>query len=455
MKLAACSGMKTVHRSLEGLKERLPSLSLAQRLGRVTQVRGLVLESEGPDVALGDIVEIFAGSGTVPAEVVGFSQGRMALMPLAELPAVRPGCQVLASGMRTQLPLGEGLMGRVIDGLGRPLDDKGPIQAKRWERLRQLPPHPLKRRRIDRVFSTGVRAIDLFAPMGCGQRMGIFSGSGVGKSTLLGMIARGAQAEVNVIALIGERGRELREFIEEELGPEGLAKSVVVVATSDQMAPLRIRAARLATRIAESFRDAGQDVLLLMDSVTRFAMAQREIGLAIGEPPTSRGYTPSVFSMLPKMLERSGMGETGSITAFYTVLVEGDDLNEPITDTVRGILDGHIVLERSLASSNHYPAISVLDSLSRLSTQLMTRAQGQLIAQARDLLSLYRNNEDLIQIGAVAAGVNAQLDRAIELTPKLNALLRQASHALYPAEQSWKQLHALLQPGQDELTTKK
>lgn len=436
----------TIRQALEGLRDKLPRMPLAQRLGRVTRVRGLILESDGPDVSLGDIVSVFPqeGDAPVPAEVVGFAQGRIALMPLEELVQVRPNSQVVASELSTQIPLGEALIGRVVDGLGRPLDGKGPIHTKRWERLRQLPPHPLKRQRIDSVFSTGVRALDLFTPMGRGQRLGIFSGSGVGKSTLLGMIARGGQADVNVIALIGERGRELRDFIEEELGPEGLAKSVVVVATSDQMAPLRIRAARLATRIAESFRDAGQDVLLLMDSVTRFAMAQREIGLAVGEPPTSRGYTPSVFSMLPKLLERSGMGEHGSITALYTVLVEGDDLNEPITDAVRGILDGHIVLDRTLAGANHYPAIDVLQSLSRLSSVLMTREQSALIAQARDALALYKKNEDLIQIGAVSPGLNKDLDHAIALYPKLIALLRQDSQALLPASESWLQLKGAL-----------
>ena len=367
-------------------------------------------------------------------------------MPLGNMPRLRPGSEVVAAGTGADVPTGSALCGRVLDGLGNPIDGLGPIVSSRRRPLRAAAPDPLKRRRIREPFATGVRAVDLFTPVGRGQRMGIFAGSGVGKSTLLGMMARNAASDVNVIALIGERGRELRDFIEGDLGPAGLARSVIVCATSDQPAPLRLRAALLATAIAEEFRDAGREVLFMMDSVTRFAMAQREIGLAVGEPPSSRGYTPSVFAILPQLLERTGAAEHGTITAFYTVLVEGDDMNEPVTDAVRGILDGHLVLSRALATANRFPAIDVLESLSRLVRDLSTAEELAVASEARDLLALYRKNEDLITLGSYTAGTNQRLDRAIALNDPLTLLLRQQMDEAAPRAASLQRLSALLRP---------
>ncbi|MGF1449124.1 MAG: FliI/YscN family ATPase [Opitutales bacterium] len=432
--------------SLDWLSGRLATLHPIEKVGRIVQVTGLIIESEGPDVALGDLCEIVSdrkGASTT-AEVVGFRDNRVLLMPLGEVRDLHPGCRTVAASGRNEVPSGKALLGRVLDGLGRPIDGKGRLATQGTSGSRSCLPNPMRRRRIDTAFSTGVRSIDTFSPLGVGQRMGIFAGSGVGKSTLLGMVARGGKADVNVIALVGERGRELREFIENDLGPEGLARSVVVVSTSDQSAPLRLRAAELATRIAETFRDEGQDVLLLMDSVTRLAMAQREIGLAVGEPPTSRGYTPSVFSLLPRLLERSGMGEQGSITALYTVLVEGDDLNEPVTDAVRGILDGHIVLNRALAAANHYPAVDVLESISRLQTVLLSAEERTIVSRARDFLTLYKRNEDLINIGAYASGSNQKLDTAIARHEPLQQFLRQSPAELMPRTQSLQALGAIV-----------
>jgi flagellum-specific ATP synthase len=416
------------------ISRRLDRASTFERIGRVAQVTGLLIESDGPHVRLGDVCEIRSPRHgmSVFAEVVGFREHRVLLMPLGEMEGIHPGCEVCMGTQLNTVPQGPALLGRVLDGLGRPIDDKGPLETNESGPLRRQPPNPLRRARIKTAFATGVKAIDAFCAVGRGQRLGIFAGSGVGKSTLLGMLARGGQADVNVIALVGERGRELREFIEKDLGPEGLARSVVVVATSDQSAPVRLRAAYMATSIAESFRDKGRDVLFLFDSVTRFAMAQREIGLAVGEPPTSRGYTPSVFAVLPRILERTGTSETGAITAFYTVLVEGDDMNEPIADSVRGILDGHVVLSRAIATANHFPAIDVLESVSRLSQDVCTPEEWNLMSEARDLLAIYRRNEDLINLGAYNRGVNARIDRAIELNDKLKAFLRQRPEALSP-----------------------
>ena len=424
----------------------LRSAHVVRRVGRVVRVVGQIIESEGPNVSLGEVCTIRTqlGEPAIQAEVVGFRDHNIQLMPLGSMPRLRPGSEVLAANGAPEVPSGKALCGRVIDGLGRPIDGRGPLPASRRRPLRGAPPDPLKRHRIREPFATGVRAVDLFTPVGRGQRMGIFAGSGVGKSTLLGMMARTAASDVNVIALIGERGRELRDFIEGDLGPEGLARSVIVCATSDQPAPLRIRAALLATAIAEEFRDAGREVLFMMDSVTRFAMAQREIGLAVGEPPSSRGYTPSVFAMLPQLLERTGAGERGSITAFYTVLVEGDDMNEPITDAVRGILDGHLVLSRALASANHFPAIDVLESLSRLVRDLSTPEELSAASQARDLLALYRKNEDLITLGAYTSGANQRLDRAIALHEPLVQLLRQKMDEAAPRSATLQQLATLL-----------
>jgi len=406
---------------------RLDSAPTLERTGRVAQVTGLLIEADGPHVRLGEVCEIQSPRHgmRVFAEVVGFREHRVLLMPLGEMEGIHPGCEVRLGTQHNSIPGGNGLLGRVIDGLGRPIDDKGPLEATGTSSLRRQPPNPLLRRRIQAAFETGVTAIDTFCPVGCGQRLGIFAGSGVGKSTLLGMLARGGQADVNVIALVGERGRELREFIEKDLGPEGLARSVIVVATSDQSAPVRLRAAYLATAIAESFRDSGRNILFLLDSVTRFAMAQREIGLAVGEPPASRGYTPSVFSVLPRLLERTGNSETGSITAFYTVLVEGDDFNEPIADAVRGILDGHLILSRTLATANQFPAVDVLESVSRLGQDICTPEEWAVTSEARDLLALYRRNEDLINLGAYNRGVNARIDRSIDMQERLKSFLRQ------------------------------
>ncbi len=427
-------------------RKRIQSVRPVEKLGRVAQVTGLVIESDGPDVALGDVCRIQSERGdlAVHAEVVGFRDHRILLMPLGDMHSIHPGCEVVASAHAATVPVGRGLIGRVIDGLGQPVDDLGPLPAEHTDSLRNSPPNPLKRQRIREAFQTGVKAIDVFTPIGRGQRMGIFAGSGVGKSTLLGMMARGAESDVNVIALVGERGRELREFIEKDLGKEGMSRSIVIVATSDQPASVRIRAALLATTIAEHFRDLGQSVLFVMDSVTRFAMAQREIGLAVGEPPSSRGYTPSVFSMLPRLLERTGAGETGAITAFYTVLVEGDDMNEPISDAVRGILDGHIVLTRALATANHFPAIDVLESVSRLIRDISSPEEVEVVSKARDLLALYRKNEDLINIGAYVKGSSPRIDLAIEKQEALNTFLRQNVGEQLSRATSFEEIAAIL-----------
>ncbi|MGC3991904.1 MAG: FliI/YscN family ATPase [Chthoniobacteraceae bacterium] len=364
--------------------------------------------------------------------------------PTARRTRFTPAAKWSRAATPPRSPSARALIGRVLDGLGQPIDDKGPLLATYVDGLRASPPNPLRRQRIHTPFQTGIKAIDLFTPLGCGQRVGIFAGSGVGKSTLLGMIARGADSEVNVIALIGERGRELREFIERDLGPEGMARSVVVVATSDQPALVRLRAAMLATAIAEHFRDEGKKVMFMMDSVTRFAMAQREIGLAVGEPPTSRGYTPSVFSLLPRLLERTGSGEHGTITALYTVLVDGDDMNEPIADAVRGILDGHIVLSRALATANHFPAIDVLESISRLTRELMPENELAAMGSARDLLALFRKNEDLVNIGAYTKGSNPRLDRAVDKQPHLMNFLRQSVTEKWTRQRSLSELAKLI-----------
>lgn len=433
--------------SFDWIERRIDRSQPIEKIGRVVQVTGLIIQSQGPEVSLGDVCEIFSNKNklVVTAEVVGFRDNRVLLMALGNVSELHPGCRVVASNQGEHVPVGNGLIGRVIDGMGRPIDGKGPIRAERVTNLHQDAPNPLKRQRIVDQFATGVRSIDAFTPLGCGQRMGIFAGSGVGKSTLLGMIARGAESEINVVALIGERGRELREFLENDLGEEGLARSVVVVSTSDQSAPLRLRAAILATRISEYFRDvAEKKVLLLMDSVTRMAMAQREIGLAVGEPPASRGYTPSVFSLLARVLERSGMGEAGSITALYTILVEGDDMNEPVSDAVRGILDGHITLSRVLATANHFPAVDILESVSRLTRTLLSSEEIEAVSAARDSLALYRRNEDLINIGAYVPNTNPKLDIAIKRYDTLNQFLRQPFTELESREASFAKLKEAL-----------
>lgn len=432
--------------NLSWMENQIETIKPMERVGRVLKVSGLIIESEGPEAAIGNIVSIHSHHDAQPvrAEVVGFRDNHVLLMPLDPIGNIHPGCRVAACNTHAQIPIGDSLLGRIINGFGKPIDGRGNLRSDFVHNLHNEAPNPMLRQQITLPFETGVKAIDAFTPLGCGQRMGIFAGSGVGKSTLLGMIARGSEADINVIALIGERGRELREFIENELGPEGMKKTVVVVSTSDQSAPLRLRAAFMATRIAEHFRDQGKKVMFLMDSVTRLAMAQREIGLSVGEPPTSRGYTPSVFSLLPRILERSGMNEKGSITALYTVLVEGDDLNEPIADAVRGILDGHIVLNRSLATSNHFPAIDVLESVSRLVRSLCSEEDLGNVSLARDLLSLYQKNEDLINIGAYAKNTHAKLDLAIAKQPLLMEFLAQNSKQLVGRDESLMQLKKIL-----------
>src|SRR5580698_5955423 len=430
---------------MEGMLRRVQSAQVVRNHGRVVQLIGLVIESEGPLAAVGEICRIESArhDGSTLAEVVGFRNNHVLLMPLGEIHGIHPGSEVIALGTSLRVPVGESLKGRVIDGLGHPLDDLGPIRADAEINLNLAPPHPLKRQRIRDPFRTGIKAIDSFIPCGRGQRLGIFAGSGVGKSTLLGMIASHAEADVNVIALIGERGREVREFIEKDLDEAGRRKSVVVVATSNQPAIARLKGAFVAMAIAEHFRDAGQNVLLMMDSVTRFAMAQREIGLAVGEPPATRGYTPSVFSLLPQLLERAGAGESGSITGLFTVLVEADDMNDPIADAVRSILDGHVVLTRELATQNHYPAVDVLGSVSRLNRDLLKPEQLGLSGSAREHLAVYRRNQDLINIGAYPAGSNAAIDQAIAVREPLTKFLRQGVGEGFTAGQSWSLLTKL------------
>lgn len=397
-----------------------------QLVGWVEQVIGLTIESKGPKARSGELCIISTIDGQkIPAEVVGFRSDRMLLMPLGEMTGIGPGSRVVASGTTLQVGVGHGLLGRVLDGLGNPMDGLGPVDVTASYPTMSLPPNPFTRPRITEPLSLGVRTIDGLLTCGKGQRVGIFAGSGVGKSTLMGMIARNTAAEVNVVALIGERGREVRDFLERDLGPEGLARSVVVVATSDQPALVRLKGAFVATAIAEFFRDQGMDVMFLMDSVTRFAMAQREVGLAVGEPPATRGYTPSVFALLPRLLERSGRSEKGSITGFYTVLVDGDDTNEPITDAVRGILDGHIVLSRKLAHQGHYPAIDVLGSISRLMNEIVPEPQRMAANRLRSVLATYGEAEDLINIGAYVAGSNPQIDYARKMIDPVRQFLQQ------------------------------
>ncbi|MBL8984852.1 MAG: FliI/YscN family ATPase [Gemmatimonadetes bacterium] len=395
--------------------------------GRVTRVIGQIVEATSLEVAVGEVCRILvSGDVGVLAQVVGFHDRGIMLMPLGDLDGIHPGDVVVPLGRSLYAEVGEGLIGRVLNGLGRPIDSDRPIGVTRRYPLSAEPPGPLERNRIQSALSTGVRAIDGFLTVGRGQRIGIMAGSGVGKSVLLGMIARHTSADVNVIALLGERGREVREFIERDLGPEGLKRSVIVVATSDQAAVVRATGALVATAIAEYFRDAGKDVLLMMDSVTRVAMAWREVGLSIGEPPTTKGYPPSVFASLPRLLERAGTGRRGSITGLYTVLVEGDDFNEPVADSARSILDGHIVLSRRLANQKHFPAIDALDSVSRVRDQVTAREDLDAANVLLALEATYRNQEDLITVGAYKPGTDRHLDTAVAIRPELLGILRQA-----------------------------
>jgi FliI/YscN family ATPase len=424
-----------------GLLNRIEPIRLE---GEVVEMVGLIVESRGPAAALGDFCEIRTRAGRgIRTQVVGFRAGRVLSMPLEPTNGLSLGDRIVARGGESEVSVGPELRGRVLDGFGVPIDGGPPIFPGETRSLYAQPVGPMARAHIEERLTTGIRAIDGLLPCGKGQRIGIFGGSGVGKSTLLGSMARSSSAVVNVIAMIGERNREVRGFLEHELGSEGVARSIVVVATSDQPAPLRVRACFVALAIAEYFRDQGQDVLLVMDSITRLAMAQREIGLAAGEPPSQKGYTPSVFSLLPKVCERAGNFERGSITAFFTVLVEGDDFNEPICDALRAILDGHITLARELGAAGHYPAIQILDSVSRLQSQLATPEESAHARKIREALALYRQSEDLINLGAYVAGSNLKLDAAVRARNEILKFLRQGPHDRSAVPETVRQMGAL------------
>jgi flagellum-specific ATP synthase len=413
--------------------------------GRVTHVIGLLIESSGPESSVGEICYVFGKQREpIPCQVVGFKERKVILMSLGNMDPIAPGSEVFPTGEIHRVPVGEELCGRVLDGLGRPIDGKGEICAKNFYPVLAAPPPPLSRRPIREPLETKIKVIDALCTLGRGQRIGIFSSPGVGKSTLMGMIARFARADINVIALIGERGREVKEFIERELGPEGLARSVVVVVTSDQAALLKSTGANVATAIAEYFRDQGKDVILMMDSVTRYAMALREIGLAIGEPPTSRGYTPSVFAHLPKLLERAGCSEKGSITGIYTILCEDEPTHDPIPDQMRSLLDGHLHLSSDLAAGTHFPPIDVLKSLSRLMTHITTPQQQAIAAKIRTLLHTYRQAEELIHLGAYVTGSNPKIDEAISKIGGLRQYLKQDSCESVTFEHTLKQGQSFL-----------
>lgn len=424
--------------------EDLESYDLLHWVGHVCEMVGLLIESEGPAAALGDFVEIETGAGNrIRCQVVGFRDGRVLSLPLDEPVGLQLGNRVITRKHDAQIGVSSDLLGRVIDGFGKPIDGAEPIRAEAFYDLSAPPPNPLKRANLVRPLYTGIRVIDSLVPLGVGQRVGLFGGSGVGKSTLLSTLCRNHAAEVNVVALIGERNREVRAFIENDLGEEGMRRSIVVVATSDQPAPLRVRAALVAIAIAEYFRDLGKDTLLVMDSVTRLAMAQREIGLASGEPPSQKGYTPSVFSLLPKICERAGSFEKGSITAIFTVLVEGDDFNEPICDAVRGILDGHLILSRKLQSEGHYPCIDPINSISRFAGALMSAEHSSMGQTLRESLSIFQRSEDLIQLGAHVEGKNRKLDASIQNRESIVSFLRQESDTLSPWPDTMNQLGEL------------
>jgi len=432
--------------SIQPFLERLNRLDSYRWTGLVTEVTGLLVESQGPAAAVGDFCEIRTRAGrSVRAQVLGFRNGRVLSMPLEETDGLQLGDTIIARREAARVETGKNLLGRILDGFGKPIDGKGPLACEETRDLYAVPPGPLEREPIGEPLVTGIRAIDSLLTCGKGQRIGIFGGSGVGKSTLIGAMSRQNSADVSVIALIGERNREVRDFLEHELNPEGLKRSVVVVATSDRPAPLRIRAAFVALAISEYFRDQGANVLLVMDSVTRLAMAQREIGLAAGEPPSQKGYTPSVFNLLPKIFERAGRFRKGSITGFFTVLVEGDDFNEPICDAVRAILDGHIILSRELGASGHYPAIDVLQSVSRLASRLATPEQKQAAIKIREVLATYQRAEDLINLGAYAAGANPKLDSAIRLRGPLLEFLKQDASKNAPMDETMTRLRELSQ----------
>jgi flagellum-specific ATP synthase len=431
------------------LFQTINSTKLYKQYGKVVKVVGLMIESIGPVTSIGDIcsIHIKKNNQTVLAEVVGFRDEYVLLMPFTPFHNISSGSLVETTGEPLQIKIGQELKGKVLNGIGLPLDEGSLPKGLKLFSTENEPPNPMNRPRISEPISTGVRSIDSLLSVGKGQRIGIFAGSGVGKSTLMGMIARNCEADINVIALIGERGREVREFIEKDLGPEGLARSIVVVATSDQPALMRIKGAMTATAIAEFFREQGMNVLFMMDSVTRVAMAQREIGLAAGEPPTTKGYTPSVFAILPRLLERTGTSSKGSITSFYTVLVDGDDFNEPISDTARGILDGHFILDRQLANKGHFPAINILKSVSRVMSNITEPSHRSAAELVKDLLATYNDNEDLISIGAYKRGSSRKIDKAIEMNPEIIQFLKQSTEEFISMEDSIQTLINMIEKG--------
>jgi len=427
---------------LNNYKNIVSSANTLKEIGKVTHIIGLVIEADGPASSIGDLCHIYPRMDSEPvwAEVVGFRENKILLMPLGEMEGLQPGAIVLNSGGALEIKVGTELLGRVIDGLGLPMDEHGPVRTSKTSSVKINKINPLTRKRVLEPLYMGVKSIDSFTTIGKGQRVGIMSGSGVGKSTLLGMFARNSSADMNVIALIGERGREVREFLENALGAEGLSKSVLVVATAEQPSLVKIKAAQVAITIAEYFRDSGRDVLFMLDSITRIAMAQREVGLAIGEPPATRGYTPSVFALMPKLLERAGNSDKGTMTGLYSVLVEGDDFNEPISDTVRGILDGHIALSRALAQRNHFPAVDVLASISRVMIEIVSKEHLKAAGELRDLLAVYEKNSDLINIGAYVKGTDPKVDRAIAFIDKINEFLKQGIEERINPEETIKKL---------------
>ena len=434
---------------LQRHRDAVASMETIEHSGRVSQIVGLTVESNGPSAKIGDVCHIFdlKDAHYVQSEVVGFRDSKVLLMPFGDLSGIGPGSRVVSTNQLLMAPVGMDFRGRILDALGNPIDGKGAVVPDAFYPIENDPPNPLSRKRIKEVLPLGVRSIDALLTMGRGQRVGIFAGSGVGKSTLMGMIARNATADVNVITLIGERGREVLDFVEKDLKEEGLKRSVLVVATSDQPALVRLKSAMVGTAMAEYFRDQGYNVLLLMDSLTRFAMAQREIGMATGEPPVSRGFPPSVYAKLPRLLERSGTNESGAITGLYTVLVEGDDMNEPVADTVRGILDGHFVLTRQLANNNHYPPIDVMQSVSRLMPDIVQEDHLRISNRVKSHISTYREAQDLINIGAYVAGSNPSIDEAIRLNEPINALLRQGIDEQFSFDQTMQALHTLVGEG--------
>lgn len=430
---------------LEEYSEIIKQTNPMREIGKIIEIIGLIIEADGPKSSIGDLCYIYNNSDEDPvwAEVVGFRQSKILLMPLGSMEGLQPGAIVVNTGSAMKIKVGEQLLGRVLDGLGRPIDNLGEINSQTLQSTHSEAINPLKRRRITEPLALGIKSVDSFVTVGKGQRLGVFAGSGVGKSTTLAMMAKNTSADLNVIALIGERGREVREFIEKTMGTEGMKRTVVVAATSEQPSLVKIKAAHVATAIAEYFRDTGKDVLFMLDSITRISMAQREVGLAIGEPPATRGYTPSVFALMPKILERAGSNEKGTMTGLYTVLVEGDDFNEPISDTARSILDGHIVLSRELAHRNHYPAVDVLESISRVMPDITSAEHRKAAGKLRNLLAVYKKNEDLINIGAYVKGSDSKCDEAIRLMDGINLFLQQEVNQKFDFDKTVAELIAI------------